>query len=117
MRTYYFVEAFALLFMVWAAIAVIDRVVWVNAGDGIAGVVGPLGIEQSGAEICDPEEIAEVKWQGERLVYRCGHTPLWPKAMWRSGHSSELEEWWERTSRRIAAGNSSTNERKLDDSP
>lgn len=83
------------MLLVWALIAGIDRVYWVNSGTGFAGWIGPKPLADLGVTPCTGDEGAEVKYEGGNLVYRCGSFPLWPFYLRRQGHSPELQAWWE----------------------
>jgi hypothetical protein len=77
-------------------IAGIDRLYWVNSGDGLAGWIGPALMNQAGLSMCG-DEGAEVKYRGVQLHYRCGRHAIWPMYLGRGrhGYSPQLQMAWE----------------------
>lgn len=85
-----------ILIALWVAIAGYTRVDWVNSGRGMAGWVGAAVLKGEGLSICNGQAV-EVKYEGARLHYRCGHPSMWPMYLFpgQHGYSPKLQKLWE----------------------
>jgi len=86
-------NTFFIGFFFWALIAGADRLYWVNSGSGLAGWVGASVLQEVGIDDCG-DEGAELKYDDDRLEYRCGNIAIWPMYLGRSGHSPKIQAYW-----------------------